>query len=185
MIYNPLRCCLHSGEASIFRNSPSSRSEPAMLSCTNFSKFKHLQREDFGSYFSKIFPVFDTDLSQDSCQAQFFLSRGLQARSLRSRWLCLNRFGFTTCERWDCVDPPFGRGTSQGKYGSSTIDLVCVGETVGKIGEVDEMGERELVLVVSARCGKERDMTRSMTIVFGTQRCAILSLPAFEPRVFA
>ena len=32
---------------------------------------------------------------------------------------------------------------------------VCVGETVGKIGEVDEMGERELVLVVSVRCGKE------------------------------
>ena len=33
-------------------------------------------------------------------------------------------------------------------------------QTVGKIGEVDEMGERELVLVVSVRCGKERDMTR-------------------------
>ena len=33
---------------------------------------------------------------------------------------------------------------------------VCVcGETVGKIGEVDEMGERELVLEVSVRCGKE------------------------------
>ena len=47
------------------------------------------------------------------------------------------------------------RGTSQGKYGSRTIDLVCVGETVGKIGEVDEIGERELVLVVSVRCGKE------------------------------
>ena len=38
---------------------------------------------------------------------------------------------------------------------SRTIDLVCVGETVGKIGEVDEIGERELVLVVSVRCGKE------------------------------
>ena len=58
------------------------------------------------------------------------------------------------------VDPPLCRGTSQGKYGSSTIDLVCAGETVGKIGEVDETGERELVLVVSVRCGKERDMTR-------------------------
>ena len=32
---------------------------------------------------------------------------------------------------------------------------VCEGETVGKTGEVDEMGERELVLVVSVRCGKE------------------------------
>ena len=41
------------------------------------------------------------------------------------------------------------------KYGSRTIDLVCAGETVGKIGEVDEMGERELVLEVSVRCGKE------------------------------
>ena len=31
--------------------------------------------------------------------------------------------------------------------------ILCVcGETVGKIGE---MGERELVLVVSVRCGKE------------------------------
>ena len=38
--------------------------------------------------------------------------------------------------------------------------LVCEGETVGKIGEVDEMGERELVLVVSVGCGKEWDMTR-------------------------
>ena len=59
-----------------------------------------------------------------------------------------------------CVDPPLCRGTSQGKCGSSTIDLVCVGETVGKIGEVDEMGGRDLVLVVSVRCGKERDITR-------------------------
>ena len=38
--------------------------------------------------------------------------------------------------------------------------FVCEGETVGKTGEVDEKGERELVLVVSVRCGKEWDMTR-------------------------
>ena len=57
------------------------------------------------------------------------------------------------------VDPPLCRGASQCKYGSSTA-LVCVGETVGKIGEVDEMGERELVLVVSVKCGKHQDMTR-------------------------
>ena len=38
--------------------------------------------------------------------------------------------------------------------------LVCEGEIVGKIGEVDKMGDRELVLVVCVRCGKERDMTR-------------------------
>ena len=54
-----------------------------------------------------------------------------------------------------CVDPPLCRGTSQGNYGSRAIDLVCAGETVGKMGEVDETGERELVLVVSVRCGKE------------------------------
>ena len=59
-----------------------------------------------------------------------------------------------------CVDPPLCRGTSQGIFGSRIIGLVCKGETVGKIGEVDEMGERELVLVVSLRCGKGRDMTR-------------------------
>ena len=34
---------------------------------------------------------------------------------------------------------------------------MCVAEIVGKIGEV---GERELVLVVSVGFGKERDMTR-------------------------
>ena len=65
-------------------------------------------------------------------------------------------------------------------YGSRIIGLVCKGATVGKVGEVDEMGERELVLVVSVRCGKGRDMTRGMTIVSRTQRCA-----ALEPRVFA
>ena len=55
-----------------------------------------------------------------------------------------------------CVEPPLCRGTSQGNYGLRTIDLVCAGETVGKIGEVaDETGERELVLVVSVRCGKD------------------------------
>ena len=59
-----------------------------------------------------------------------------------------------------CVDPPLCRGTSQGILGSRIIGLVCKGETVGKIGEVDEMGERELVLVVSLRCGEGRDVTR-------------------------
>ena len=51
-----------------------------------------------------------------------------------------------------CLDPPLYRGTSQSTYGSCTKDLVCVGDTVRKIGEE---GERELVLVVSVRCGKE------------------------------
>ena len=47
-----------------------------------------------------------------------------------------------------CVDPPLCRGSSQGKYGSCSKSLVCVGEIVG------EMSERELVLVVSVRYGK-------------------------------
>ena len=51
-----------------------------------------------------------------------------------------------------CVDPALCRGTSQGKYGSCTKDLVCVSEAVGKIGEE---GEREFVLVVSVKYGKE------------------------------
>ena len=51
-----------------------------------------------------------------------------------------------------CVDPPLYFGSSQGEYGSSTKGHVCVGDVVEKIGEV---GEREIVLVVNVRCGKE------------------------------
>ena len=65
-----------------------------------------------------------------------------------------------------CVDPPLCGGSSQATYGSCAKGLGCEGENVGKIGEV---GERELVLVVSVRCGKERNN------YFDTQRCAILS----------
>ena len=53
-----------------------------------------------------------------------------------------------------CVDPPLCRGPSQGIHGLGFTVLVCEGETVGQIGVV-EKGERELVLVVSVRCGKE------------------------------
>ena len=56
------------------------------------------------------------------------------------------------CKRWFRVDPPLCPGTSKGEYGSCTQGLVCVGVIVGKIREVSE---RELVLVVSVRCGKE------------------------------
>ena len=56
-----------------------------------------------------------------------------------------------------CVDPPLCRGSSQGINASFAKRLGCEGENVGKIGEV---GEREFVLVVSVRCGKEGDMTR-------------------------
>ena len=59
-----------------------------------------------------------------------------------------------------CVGPPLCRGPSQGIFGSRIIGHVCKGETVGKTGKVDEMGERELVDVVSVRCGKRRDMAR-------------------------
>ena len=37
-----------------------------------------------------------------------------------------------------CVDPPLCRGTSQGLYGSRFMELVCKGETVGKIGAAEE-----------------------------------------------
>ena len=57
-----------------------------------------------------------------------------------------------------CVDSPLSRGTSQSIYGSRIIGLVCKSETVGMRREVDETGERELV--VSVGCGKRRDMTR-------------------------
>ena len=59
---------------------------------------------------------------------------------------------------------------------------MCESETVGKVREVDEMGERELVLVVSVRCVKGMRHDTWMTIVLWTQRCAFLEL---EPRVFA
>ena len=55
------------------------------------------------------------------------------------------------------VDPPLCRQSQQGEYGSCAKGLGCKGENVGKIGEVSD---RELVLVVSVRCGKERDMPR-------------------------
>ena len=52
--------------------------------------------------------------------------------------------------------PPLCRGSSQGEYGSWVKMLECE-ERACKIGEV---GEREIVLVVSVRYGKERDMRR-------------------------
>ena len=72
----------------------------------------------------------------------------------------LDRFGLDDLGSYPvtdgiCVEPPLCRGTWQGKYSSCTESLVCVGEIVGKIGGVDEMGEREFVLVDSVRCGKE------------------------------
>ena len=48
-----------------------------------------------------------------------------------------------------CVDPPLCRGTSQGIYWSKIMGLVCEGETVGKKGEVDEMGENLCLWSVS------------------------------------
>ena len=55
-----------------------------------------------------------------------------------------------------CVDPPLRREFSQ-VNGSSAKKLECAGEIAGK---TDEVGEREVVLVVSVRCGQRRDMTR-------------------------
>ena len=47
------------------------------------------------------------------------------------------------------VHPPLCREPSQGIYGLRFTVLVCEGETVGKIGDAEEMDERELVLVVN------------------------------------
>ena len=80
------------------------------------------------------------------------------------------------------VDPPLRRGSSQSIRGSCTIGLGCEG---GNDWRVSEVGERELVLVVSVRCGKERDMTRGWQPLFRTPMRAILSREALEPRVFA
>ena len=44
---------------------------------------------------------------------------------------------------------------------------------------------RELVLLVSCQVRQGMKHDTWMTIIFRTQRCAILSLPALEPRVFA
>ena len=46
--------------------------------------------------------------------------------------------------------------------------VLCVGEIVGKIGEV---GERELVLVFSVRCGKVWGMTRERQMFLDTKMC--------------
>ena len=61
---------------------------------------------------------------------------------------------------------------------------MCKGEDVGKAREIDEMGERELVLVVSVRWAKDETDTWK-TMVLETQRCAMLSFAALEPIVFA
>ena len=92
--------------------------------------------------------MFDTDLSQDSCQTKILQGSRSSGSITLGSWPV--RDGI-------CVDPPLCRRSSQGKYASCAKGLGCGGENAGKIGEV---GERELVLVVSVRCGKERDMTR-------------------------
>ena len=79
-------------------------------------------------------------------------------------WRCWARTAPTCVRDGICVDPPLCRGPSQGIYGLRIIVLVCEGETVGKMGEVDEMGERELGPVVSVRCGREWDMTRGWQV---------------------
>ena len=73
------------------------------------------------------------------------------------------------CERLDlCRSSTSCRETSQSLYGSSIIVFVCKSETIGEIGEMDEMGERELVLVVSVG-GKGLDVTRRWQLFQGHQ----------------
>ena len=67
----------------------------------------------------------------------------------------LDHFGLATCERWD-----FSRSATlpwtRSVYRPCAKRLECEGENDGRIGEVSE---KDLVLVVCVRCGKERDMT--------------------------
>ena len=60
-------------------------------------------------------------------------------------------------------------------YGPCAKGLGCEGENVEKIGKV---GERERALVVSVKCGKERDMARGWQLFWDTRMCNR------EPRVF-
>ena len=62
-----------------------------------------------------------------------------------------------SCEVYLSTDPPLCRESSQVNMDRAPKDVGCEGENAGKISEV---GDEELVLEVSARCGKERDMTR-------------------------
>ena len=83
--------------------------------------------------------MFDLDVQpQDPCRAGSFLAHDL--------W-----------ERWRSEAPQLRRESSQCAYGSWDNRLGCVEEDDCKI---EEEGERELMLVVSVKCGKERDMTR-------------------------
>ena len=70
-----------------------------------------------------------------------------------------------------CVDPPLSRGTSKRIYGSRIMALVCKGETVGKTGEVN------VGTCACGQCQVQQGVRHDtwMTIVSGTQRCAILS----------
>ena len=67
----------------------------------------------------------------------------------------LNRFGLITCEMGFVLIRHSAVEHRRCIYRSRIIDLVRAGETVGKLGEVDEKGERELLLVVRVRFGKE------------------------------
>ena len=69
-------------------------------------------------------------------------------------------FADTTCfivEDGRSEEPQLRRESSQCVFGSWDNRLGCVEEDDCKI---EEVGERELVLAVSVRCGKEPDMTR-------------------------
>ena len=80
----------------------------------------------------------------------------------------LNRLGLITCKRWDLCWSVTLPWTIAGKIWVEN-HRACLWKwhTVGNIGEVDEMGEREVVLVVSVRYGKEWDMTRGGQLFWG------------------
>ena len=107
-----------------------------------------LQRQNFRNRFSLSFPVFDLEPSQDSCQA--LLSR----LGLYDLW----EMGFVLIHH-SAVE------LRRVNYGSCIQGLVCVGDIDGKIGEIGELGERELVLVVKCRVRQGIRHDTLMTIV--------------------
>ena len=105
----------------------------------------------------------------------------VKLNSSRLKVFGLDHFGLITCERWDLCWSATLPWIFAVVHGSCAQRLGCEGENDWKIGEV---GERELVLVVRVKCGKERDMTREWQLCWDTNTCNP-ELCALEPRVFA
>ena len=121
-----------------------------MLSAESYSEYI-CDVKNLGTNFSKFTLIFGDriwevlSLNSFLCSARICPKIPVKVNSSRLKVFGLDHIGLITCERWMCVDSPLCRESSQGIHGLIVVGLVCEGETVGKIGEVDEI-ERELVL---------------------------------------